>query len=74
MRAKALIYYSTYIEPCGHAPIEAQFCGTPVITSNYGAFTETILHGITGFRAHTMDELYWAGNNVDKLNPADCRD
>lgn len=71
--AKALIYYSLYVEPFGHAPIEAMLCGTPVITSDLGAFSETNIHGLTGYRVSTLNELYWAAKSVDKLDPVKIR-
>jgi glycosyltransferase involved in cell wall biosynthesis len=37
-------------------------CGTPAIGSSFGAFTETIEHGVSGFRARTLGE--W----VDAIN------
>ena len=49
-------------------------CGTPVITSDFGAFTETNVHGLTGYRANTFGELYWAARNVDKLDPKKIRE
>jgi len=72
-RARALIYFSLYIEPFGHAPIEAQLCGTPVIASNFGAFTETVLNGQTGYLAHTFGDLLYAGEHVKDIKPATCR-
>lgn len=71
--ARGLIYFSLYVEPFGHAPIEAMMCGTPVITSDFGAFTETNIHGLTGYRTNTFNELYWAARNLDKLDPAKIR-
>lgn len=44
-------------EPFGLAPVEAMACGTPVVAWKYGAMKETILHGITGYLASTMDEF-----------------
>ncbi len=39
------------VEPfCGSA-VEAMLCGTPVLTGDYGAFTETNIVGVTGSRA-----------------------
>jgi glycosyltransferase involved in cell wall biosynthesis len=45
-----------FIEPfCGVA-VEAQMCGTPVITKDFGAQTETVEQGVTGFRCHTLED------------------
>ncbi len=71
--AKALLYYSLYVEPFGHAPVEAMMCGTPVITSDFGAFTETNVHGLSGYRTSNMNELYWATQNLNKLEPEKIR-
>jgi len=48
-------------------------CGTPVITSDFGAFTENVIHGVNGYRFRTLGEAVWAAQNVDKLNPADIQ-
>jgi glycosyltransferase involved in cell wall biosynthesis len=60
--AIATICPSRYVEPfCGVA-VESMLCGTPAIGSSFGAFTETIKHGVSGFRARTLGE--W----VDAIN------
>ncbi len=69
-RAKAVFAMSTYLEPFGGASIEPLFCGTPVITSDWGAFPENIVHGSVGYRARTLGEAMWAAQNVDKLASA----
>ena len=47
---------SRYLEPfCGVA-VESMLCGTPAIGSSFGAFTETIEHGISGFRCRTLGD------------------
>lgn len=52
-RARAVLCPSRYLEPFCGVNVEAQLCGTPVITSDFGAFTETVIQGVTGFRCRT---------------------
>jgi glycosyltransferase involved in cell wall biosynthesis len=54
--ALALLAPSLFIEPfCGMA-VEAMLCGTPVLSVNYGAMTETVIEGLTGYRCHTLQD------------------
>jgi len=66
-KAAALVQPTTYIEPFGGCVVEAALCGTPSITTDYGAFAETIQHGETGYRCHTLEQFTWSVNNLDKL-------
>ena len=66
--ARALICPTTYIEPFGCISVEAQLCGTPVIATDWGAFTENVEQGKTGYRCHKLGEFMWAFENVDKLD------
>jgi glycosyltransferase involved in cell wall biosynthesis len=72
-RAKAVFLCTYYLEPFGGTSIEPLFCGTPVITTDWGAFPENIPHGLVGYRTRTLGEAVWAAQNVDKLNPAKIR-
>jgi glycosyltransferase involved in cell wall biosynthesis len=73
-RAKAVFLCTYYLEPFGGTSIEAMFCGTPVITTDWGAFPENVIHGKVGYRARTLGEAVWAAQNLDKLqSPAKIR-
>lgn len=66
--ARAIIAPSRYVEPFGGAVVEAALCGTPAITSDFGAFAETVQHGITGFRAQTLTQFAAAVDRVLELD------
>lgn len=66
--AHALICPTTYIEPFGCIAVEAQLCGTPVVSTDWGAFTETVEQGVSGYRCHRLGEFMWAVENADKLD------
>ena len=47
-RAAALVFPSVWNEPAGVPTIEAQACGTPVVSTYSGGIPEYVLHGQTG--------------------------
>lgn len=73
-RAKAVLVPTLYIEPFGGVAVEAMLCGTPVITTDWGAFTETVQQGVTGFRCRTFKEFREATRAVGDLDPKTIRD
>ena len=67
-KAIAVIAPTIYIEPFGNIVPEAHLCGTPTITTDWGAFVETNVHGFTGYRCRTLDEFCRAAEDVKSLD------
>jgi glycosyltransferase involved in cell wall biosynthesis len=71
--AKAVVCMSMFAEPFCGVHVEAMMSGTPVITADWGAFTECNVHGVTGFRCRNLDQMVEAGRRIHEIDPVACR-
>ena len=55
--AAVLLAPTSFIEPFCGAAVEAQMCGTPVVSTAFGAFHETVEETKTGFLCHTLADV-----------------
>lgn len=72
--AAALIAPTLYIEPFGNIVVEAAMSGTPVLTTDWGGFTETVVQGRTGFRCRSLEEFAQAVDRLPEIYSWACRD
>lgn len=68
--AVALLAPTLYVEPFGLVAIEAQACGTPAITTDWGAFTETVA---PEYRAATLEGFTQAVRAAQNANREQLR-
>lgn len=73
-QAKAVILPTQFHEPFGLTMAESLACGTPVITTNYGSMPEIITNDVGITCNNTVEDFAQAVNNIDKINPYNCRE
>lgn len=66
--ARAVLCPTTYLEPFGGVAVEAMLSGTPVISSDWGAFTETVVTGVTGYRCRMLTDFMTAIDATERMN------
>ncbi len=75
MGAATAIWMPTlYLEPYGGTGVEAQFTGTPVIATDWGAMHGQIRHGFNGFLAWTLQQYVDGGRAARSLDRAAIRE
>jgi glycosyltransferase involved in cell wall biosynthesis len=68
--ARCMLMPTSFIEPFAGSGVESMLCGTPLIAVDYGAFTETIREGVSGYRCNTLGDWMHAIDASKKLDRA----
>jgi glycosyltransferase involved in cell wall biosynthesis len=71
--AAVLLAPTVYVEPFGGVAVEAMMCGTPAVTTDWGAFTETVHPGVSGYRFQTLQEAVDATEAAAALDRDEVR-
>jgi glycosyltransferase involved in cell wall biosynthesis len=76
LMAEAILTFvpTYYLEPFGGVAVESQLCGTPVLTTDWGVFSETVQQGVTGFRCRTFDDFVFGAKQImdGKISSEKC--
>lgn len=71
--AKVVFTPSMYLEPFCGVHVEAMLTGTPVVTTDWGVFTETVVNGFNGYRCRTLKEFVEGARLASELSRDDIR-
>jgi glycosyltransferase involved in cell wall biosynthesis len=71
--ALALLNPISWPEPFGLTVIEANACGTPVVSFDVGACRETVHHGVSGWLVRDIRSAVRAVQRIDEVQRTGCR-
>lgn len=72
--ARVVLVPTQYVEPFGGVAVEAMLSGVPVIASPWGAFTETVVEGLTGWLPTDLPGMLEAWDRAEWVDPWTIRE
>lgn len=75
LMSKARVFFAPteYLECFAGTHIESMLSGTPVLTTDFGVFPQTVIDGVNGFRCHTLQDFVDNAVKAETLDPAKVR-
>lgn len=75
LMAKAKVFFAPtiYLECFAGTHVEAMLSGTPVITTDFGVFPQTVINGVNGYRCSTLQDFVDNTKLAENLDPRTVR-
>lgn len=71
--AKVTLVPTEYLEAFAGVHIESMLSGTPVVTTNFGVFGGTVIDGVNGYKANTLQDFVDCAREAEDMNPHKVR-
>lgn len=63
-----MVCLTLFIEPYCGSSSQANLCGTPTVTTDYGVFTSKVKNGVNGYRVRTLADAIQAIRDCENLD------
>ena len=67
-KAIATFVPTEYLECFGGVNCESRLSGTPVLTTDFGVFSNIIENGLDGYKCDTLDDFVWAAKQCKNID------
>lgn len=73
-KAKLMFAPTLLNEPGPTVVYEGGLSGTPIVSTDWGGFTNNVIHGVTGYRCRSFEQFVWAAKNIGNIKSKNCRE